>query len=227
LCPTNKVILAVVGFLLSGCLGPMARGPRPKTDPSVRSIPSSPVVQKKKSISSVSVQPPSLSVVNLSATGYSLPLDHPRIVSSFGSRGRKFHRGIDLVQSARGGDPVRASKAGVVERVAHRGGYGRMVLLRHPDQWFTRYAHLRKVTVRPGQSVQVGETVGFVGESGRATGPHLHFEVLTPSQKTVDPTPYLFPPSPRPPSPEPFSGVPPVPRLSVISPTVDPGVGRP
>lgn len=206
----------------------MARGPRPKTDPSVRVMPSSPPVKKKRSIPSVSVQSPVPSGVALSATGYSLPLEHPRVVSSFGSRGRKkIHRGIDLVQSARGGDPVRASKAGVVERVSHRGGYGRMVLLRHPDQWFTRYAHLRKVTVRPGQSVQVGETVGFVGESGRATGPHLHFEVLTPSKKTVDPTPYLFPPSPMPPPSETFSGVPPVPRLSGLSPVVDPGVGRP
>ncbi|MBK8574144.1 MAG: M23 family metallopeptidase [Elusimicrobia bacterium] len=68
-----------------------------------------------------------------------------------------------------------------------------MVLIRHGDKGFTRYAHLQKITVQQGKSVHQGETVGFVGKSGRATGYHLHFEILTAEHKTLDPLPFLFP----------------------------------
>ncbi len=221
MCPTNKGFLFIsLGFMLVGCLGPMARGPRPSFAPNQEPLRPS-AVQKKKSVPSLSLSRGD----DTSGQVFSLPLNRPRVISSFGSRGRKFHGGIDLVESARGGDPVRASRDGVVEIISHRGGYGRMVLLRHKDRWLTRYAHLRKISVRSGQSIQRGETLGFVGESGRASGPHLHFEILTPSNKKVDPTPFLFPlrsanvVSPCPAAtPSPVSGLPQ---------TLEPRVGRP
>jgi murein DD-endopeptidase MepM/ murein hydrolase activator NlpD len=85
-----------------------------------------------------------------------------------------------------------ASADGTVADIEFRGRYGRQVLLRHADGWLTRYAHLRTVRVRMGQQVRAGETIGTVGQTGNATGPHLHFEILTPEKRPVDPAPYLF-----------------------------------
>lgn len=107
-------------------------------------------------------------------------------------RGRKFHTGIDIKDRKLGGDPVYASRAGRVVDVRARGGYGNMVLIRHADGYSTRYAHMRKVLVRKGQEVEALQPIGTVGATGRATTPHLHFEVLTPTQQHVDPAPYIF-----------------------------------
>lgn len=190
LCPSRKFILwAWVGGVAAGCLGPITRGPKPKT----ALVPQAPAV-----VSTGIQQSPPVSVKSSTdsvrhADRFAPPLAQCRVRSPYGQRGRKFHTGLDLIQSPGGGDPVFASKEGVVEMVVHRGGYGRMILLRHGESGYTRYAHLKKITVRPGQAVQQGETIGFVGSSGRATGPHLHFEILTRYRKTVDPMPYLFP----------------------------------
>lgn len=173
-------------IFLSGCLGPIARGPRSKTTPASRPLAGTSIGVKK------TIPHPSFDGSGQTKT-FSPPLSTFRIRSPYGPRGRKFHTGVDLIESARGGSPIFASWKGVVESVSHRGGYGRMVLLRHGEKGFTRYAHLQKVTVRKGQTIQQGQTIGFVGRSGRASGPHLHFEILTPEFKTVDPTPYLFP----------------------------------
>lgn len=127
-----------------------------------------------------------------SATKFRLPLENPILLSPFGRRGRGFHTGLDIRRSRRGGEPVMASADGTVADIESRGRYGRQVLLRHSDGWYTRYAHLRSVRVRMGQKVQAGETIGIVGQTGRATGPHLHFEILTPQKRPVDPAPYLF-----------------------------------
>lgn len=184
-------------MVFSGCLGPIARGPRSKTSPASR-LPAGTSTDIKKSIPQGSFDGGG------KTQKFSPPLSTFRIRSPYGPRGRKFHGGVDLIESPRGGDPIFASWKGVVKIVSYRGGYGRMVLLRHGEMGFTRYAHLQKVVVRKGQTVQQGERIGFVGKSGRASGPHLHFEILTPEFKTVDPTPFLFPvphdtpvPSPR------------------------------
>lgn len=129
----------------------------------------------------------------LPSTQYGLPLAHPRILSPYGPRGRRFHVGIDLIQTRGGGDPILASRDGVVEEARVRRGYGKTVLLRHEDGWFTRYAHARKLNVRVGQRVTRGDVLGWVGRTGRATTAHLHFEILKPNRKTVDPKPRLFP----------------------------------
>jgi murein DD-endopeptidase MepM/ murein hydrolase activator NlpD len=93
----------------------------------------------------------------------------------FRHRGRERHRGIDL--SAARGTPVHAAGAGVVVRAERGGGYGRVVYIDHGGGIETRYAHLQKILVDEGEFVPAGGVVGKVGSSGRATGPHLHFEV--------------------------------------------------
>ncbi|MEZ4365270.1 MAG: peptidoglycan DD-metalloendopeptidase family protein [Kofleriaceae bacterium] len=88
---------------------------------------------------------------------------------------RSHHAGLDL--AAPTGTPVEAAAAGVVVRAESAGTYGNLVVLRHPDGLETRYAHLSAIAVATGQHVRAGDTVGAVGATGRATGPHLHFEV--------------------------------------------------
>jgi murein DD-endopeptidase MepM/ murein hydrolase activator NlpD len=80
----------------------------------------------------------------------------------------------------------------MAEANARHRGYGQQVLIEHADGWFTRYAHLRSFSVSPGQWVEAGTKVGIVGHSGRASGPHLHFEILTPARRPVNPAPYIF-----------------------------------
>jgi murein DD-endopeptidase MepM/ murein hydrolase activator NlpD len=94
----------------------------------------------------------------------------------FGPRGRRFHSGVDY--PAPSGAPVVAAASG---RVTHAGraagGWGTLVVIDHGQGVRTWYAHLSRVRVRVGQQVSVGALVGLVGASGRASGPHLHFEV--------------------------------------------------
>ncbi|OGQ91478.1 MAG: hypothetical protein A2289_18340 [Deltaproteobacteria bacterium RIFOXYA12_FULL_58_15] len=95
--------------------------------------------------------------------------------SRFGRRGGGRHDGIDI--GARQGAPVVAAADGKVLFAANRGGYGNLILIRHADGIITVYAHNQSNTVRQGQKVRAGQTIGRVGKTGRATGPHLHFEV--------------------------------------------------
>src|SRR5688500_11231575 len=71
---------------------------------------------------------------------FQLPLQGARVISPYGRRGRKWHTGVDLKNSRRGGDPVLASRAGKVDMIRSGGGYGHMILLRHEDGYYTRYA---------------------------------------------------------------------------------------
>jgi murein DD-endopeptidase MepM/ murein hydrolase activator NlpD len=93
----------------------------------------------------------------------------------FGSRGGAFHAGIDFPAAT--GTPVTAAAAGCVTFAGVNDGYGRLVVLRHAAGVTTWYAHLSRIDVRPGACVGAGARVGAVGATGRATGPHLHFEV--------------------------------------------------
>jgi murein DD-endopeptidase MepM/ murein hydrolase activator NlpD len=121
------------------------------------------------------------------------PLPGAEVISPFGPRGRRFHSGIDLRVSRRGGEPVLAAAAGRVADIRSGGGYGNMVLLKHKDGTYTRYAHLREFRVKRDQRVERGQVLGFVGRTGRATTPHLHFEILTETFRAVDPAPLIRP----------------------------------
>ena len=88
---------------------------------------------------------------------------------------RAFHAGIDV--SARPGSPVYASADGVVARAGRIGGLGRAVYLSHKFGYSTRYGHLSKIAVEPGQRVKRNDIIGYVGNTGRATGYHLHYEI--------------------------------------------------
>jgi murein DD-endopeptidase MepM/ murein hydrolase activator NlpD len=87
----------------------------------------------------------------------------------------RFHNGVDL--RAAYGDEVPVVGAGTVTFAGEQGGYGLTVVVQHADGLETRYAHLSSIAVNQGDQVQAGQVIGRVGQSGRATGPHLHFEV--------------------------------------------------
>jgi peptidoglycan hydrolase-like protein with peptidoglycan-binding domain len=95
----------------------------------------------------------------------------------FGPRGNRFHAGVDFPSST--GTPVGAALGGSVVFAGPSGsGWGKLVELAHGSGVHTRYAHLSRIDVRVGMRVAGGSTVGLVGATGEATGPHLHFEVL-------------------------------------------------
>ena len=113
------------------------------------------------------------------------PLSFVRISSPY-NRNRRHpifrtvrpHLAIDYAAPA--GSPVVAIGRGHVEFAGSRGGYGNVVDIRHPGNYVSRYAHFSKFAgkLRKGQEVEAGEVIGYVGQTGHATGPHLHFEFL-------------------------------------------------
>ncbi|HEX5475625.1 MAG TPA: M23 family metallopeptidase [Vicinamibacterales bacterium] len=86
-----------------------------------------------------------------------------------------FHPGLDI--SAEYGEAVHATADATVETAGPNGSYGNMVVLDHGFGIVTRYGHLSRIAVSPGQHVSRGEVVGYVGSTGRSTGPHLHYEI--------------------------------------------------
>ena len=108
------------------------------------------------------------------------PLEFSRVTSGFAMRMHPIlqtwrqHLGVDY--GAPTGTPVRSVGDGVVEFAGRQGGFGNVIYLRHRNQHTTVYAHLSRIDVRQGQSVSQGQTIGAVGATGWATGPHLHFE---------------------------------------------------
>jgi lipoprotein NlpD len=121
------------------------------------------------------------------------PLSTVRVLvgSPFGTREGRPHEGIDLPAPI--GTPVFAAADG---RVAYAGngirGYGNMIVLRHAGDLMTVYAHASMLLVTQGQPVRAGDRIALVGQSGRATGPHLHFEVRS-GQIPTDPMRFLQP----------------------------------
>jgi murein DD-endopeptidase MepM/ murein hydrolase activator NlpD len=136
-------------------------------------------------------------VENGAAGGGTPPWDWPvsgAISSDFGGRsspwGRsyEFHAGLDI--RALQGTPVAAAGSGVVVYAGRMRGYGNMVVVDHGFELKTVYAHLSAIYSDIGRRVQTGETIGAVGQTGRATGPHLHYEVRV-GTAPVDPMCYL------------------------------------
>ncbi len=112
-----------------------------------------------------------------------------KITNLFEDNERQRHQGIDI--SSPLGAPIRASSAGVVIYSGNTiKGYGNMVILRHSEEFVTVYAHNQVNLVEEGTSVEKGQIIGKVGRTGRASGPHLHFEIRI-DNEAVDPLLYL------------------------------------
>jgi murein DD-endopeptidase MepM/ murein hydrolase activator NlpD len=135
-----------------------------------------------------------LSWLHALPTGIPLSKDF-RITSGFGIRNDPFtgqlamHEGLDFVAEV--GAPIVATAAGTVTRSAWDGSYGNVVEVTHIEGFITRYAHLSKRLVEVGQKVQRGDTIAQLGNTGRSTGPHLHYEVIR-NDRVLNPTQMLL-----------------------------------
>jgi murein DD-endopeptidase MepM/ murein hydrolase activator NlpD len=119
---------------------------------------------------------------NIRKTFLRSPLEFSRVTSGFGSRfhpvlkERRAHQGIDF--GAPVGTRVKATGDGIVEFAGRQGGYGNFIILRHQSQYQTAYGHLNgfAANIRKGTRVAQGDVIGYVGNTGMSTGPHLHYE---------------------------------------------------
>ena len=120
------------------------------------------------------------------------PVDGARLSSRYGKRKHpvlgynKMHRGIDF--AAPRGTPIMAAGDGVIDVAARNGAYGKYVRIRHNQEYKTAYGHLKsfKKGIKKGVRVRQGDTIGYVGSTGRSTGPHLHYEIHR-NGRQVDP----------------------------------------
>jgi murein DD-endopeptidase MepM/ murein hydrolase activator NlpD len=120
------------------------------------------------------------------------PVAEPLVSSDFGPRGVSHHDGIDI--SCPVGTPVRAARGGRVLYSDTLRGYGNLIIVEHEGGYATVYAHNRENRVRVGEAVRQGEVIAFVGETGKTSGPNLHFEIR---QDNVARNPlYFLPPGP-------------------------------
>lgn len=123
-----------------------------------------------------------------------MPVDGVRLTSGYGMRDhpilrqRSQHNGVDL--AAARGTPVYATADGQIGRAQYFGSYGNYVQIEHGGAMQTRYAHLSSYTVNAGETVRKGDLIGYIGSTGRSTGPHLHYEVRVEGEP-VDPIPYM------------------------------------
>lgn len=123
-----------------------------------------------------------------------VPLDGFRLTSEYGMRvhpvlgGRRAHKGIDLASPV--GTPVHAPADGMVGKAEWFSSYGLYIQLEHGGDLETRYGHLSRLNVAAGQFVHKGDVIGYVGTTGRSTGPHLHYEVRV-AGVAVNPVPYM------------------------------------
>jgi murein DD-endopeptidase MepM/ murein hydrolase activator NlpD len=135
-----------------------------------------------------------LSWLHALPTGIPMGKDY-RVTSGFGIRNDPFtgqlamHEGLDFVAEV--GAPIIATAAGTVTRSGWDGSYGNVVEVSHIEGFTTRYAHLSKRLVEVGQKVQRGDTIAQLGNTGRSTGPHLHYEVMR-NDRVLNPTQMLL-----------------------------------
>jgi len=101
----------------------------------------------------------------------------------------EFHRGLDI--SAGRGTPVYAPATGVVYFAGHGGEYGNIVILDHGHELRSLYGHLQETRVKPGEHVERGQLIALTGNTGRTSGPHLHYEIQVRGQ-AVDPRQFLW-----------------------------------
>ncbi len=140
---------------------------------------------------SVATAPTGISKVSIPSR---IPVDGFRLTSEYGMRihpvlgGRRAHKGIDLATAV--GTPVHAPADGVVGRAEWFSSYGLYIQIEHGGELQTRYGHLSRLNVAAGQFVHKGDVIGYVGTTGRSTGPHLHYEVRV-AGESVNPMPYM------------------------------------
>ncbi len=121
--------------------------------------------------------------------------DLKRVASGFGYRihpifrTHKFHSGIDF--TAPQGTPIYATGNGTISTAENGNGYGNHVIINHGFGYSSLYAHMRRMKVRPGQSVKRGELIGYVGSTGTSTAPHVHYEIIKNDNK-INPINYFF-----------------------------------
>lgn len=119
------------------------------------------------------------------------PVNSVRITQHFSPDKNKKHQGIDL--GGRRGTAIFAAHDGMVVYAGKDfKGYGKMVLIEYNGEWASLYAHLDRIAVKEGQYVEKGQTIGQMGRTGRASGVHLHFELIR-NKQTIDPVPLLGP----------------------------------
>jgi murein DD-endopeptidase MepM/ murein hydrolase activator NlpD len=112
-----------------------------------------------------------------------------KINSPFGPRGKKFHKGIDIASPSY--QEVKAAMDGEVILARNlRNGYGNVVVLRHDRGFSTIYGHMNVIIAKEGEAIRQGQGIGGVGSTGKATGPHLHFELRN-DGRPIDPLPLM------------------------------------
>jgi murein DD-endopeptidase MepM/ murein hydrolase activator NlpD len=123
-----------------------------------------------------------------------MPVEGVKLTSSYGMRvhpvlgGRRAHKGIDLAGPV--GTPIYATADGVISKAEWFSSYGLYVSIEHGGALQTRYGHMSRLNVANGQRVHKGDIIGFIGTTGRSTGPHLHYEVRV-NGEAVNPLPYM------------------------------------
>ena len=123
-----------------------------------------------------------------------MPVEGVRLTSDFGMRthpvlgGRRGHKGVDLAGPV--GTPVIATADGVVSKAEWFSSYGLYISLEHGAEIQTRYGHMSRLNVYSGQRIRKGDVIGYIGSTGRSTGPHLHYEVRI-AGVAVNPVPYM------------------------------------
>ncbi len=121
------------------------------------------------------------------------PVSGAKLTSGFGMRRHpllrysKMHTGVDFGAST--GTPIRAAGSGIIDLAGRHGAYGNTIVLKHGEKYKTLYAHMSRLAagVRKGKRVNQGQIIGYVGSTGRSTGPHLHYEVRV-NDRPVNPT---------------------------------------
>ena len=135
---------------------------------------------------------------DLENTLKNVPLGRPhegRVTSTFGYRrspfngkATEFHSGIDFKGNI--GDTVCTTAGGKIVFAGNKGGYGKCVIVKHSSILKTLYGHLSAIEVKEGQSVKTGEMIGRLGNTGRSTGPHIHYEIIYKNKK-INPKDYV------------------------------------
>lgn len=146
------------------------------------------VVEKARLAERVQTAADAQTSVQATGPGGGVQMLAGRITSGFGLRGNARHNGLDIAAPI--GTPIRVPLDGTVINSGPASGFGLWVRVRHSDGTITLYGHINRTLVKVGQRVSAGAAIAQVGNRGQSSGPHLHFEVITPGG-SINPTPWL------------------------------------